>query len=60
MTILRLVAEGLTNGDIGARLHLSPGTVRNSLGRLFPKLDVEDRTRAAVRAVELGLVTPPT
>jgi DNA-binding NarL/FixJ family response regulator len=54
--ILSLVIEGLTNRQIAARLHLSAGTVRNHLGRLFPKLDVADRTQAAVRAVELQLV----
>jgi DNA-binding NarL/FixJ family response regulator len=54
--ILGLVIEGLTNRQIAARLNLSAGTVRNHLGRLFPKLDVADRTQAAVRAVELGLI----
>jgi DNA-binding NarL/FixJ family response regulator len=39
-------------------LHLSPGTVRNRLGHLFPKLDVTNRAQAAARAVELSLVTP--
>jgi DNA-binding NarL/FixJ family response regulator len=50
-----MVTDGLTNQQIAARLHLSAGTVRNHLGRLFPKLDAADRTQAAVRAVELGL-----
>jgi DNA-binding NarL/FixJ family response regulator len=54
--ILRLLTAGLTNRQIAARLHMSPGTVRNYLGRLFPKLDVADRTQAAVRAVELNLL----
>jgi DNA-binding CsgD family transcriptional regulator/PAS domain-containing protein len=54
--ILPLLVSGLTNQQIAARLHLSAGTVRNHLGRLFPKLDAADRTQAAVRAVELGLV----
>jgi DNA-binding NarL/FixJ family response regulator len=56
--ILSLVIEGQTNRQIAARLNVSAGTVRNHLGRLFPKLDVADRTQAAVRAVELGLVGP--
>ena len=56
--ILRMVTDGLTNQQIAARLHLSAGTVRNHLGRLFPKLDAADRTQAAVRAVELGLTRP--
>jgi DNA-binding NarL/FixJ family response regulator len=54
--ILAMLTSGLTNQQIGSRLHLSTGTVRNHLGRLFPKLDVVDRTQAAVRAIELGLV----
>jgi len=54
--ILRLLASGLTNRQIANRLHLSAGTVRNHLGRVFPKLDAVDRTQAAVRAVELGLL----
>jgi len=56
--ILGMVVAGLTNQQIGARLHLSPGTVRNRLGLLFPKLDVVNRAQAAARAVELGLVAP--
>jgi DNA-binding CsgD family transcriptional regulator len=54
--ILPLLVSGLTNQQIAARLHLSAGTVRNHLGRLLPKVDAADRTQAAVRAVELGLV----
>jgi DNA-binding NarL/FixJ family response regulator len=50
-----MVTDGLTNQQIAARLHLSAGTVRNHLGRRFPKLDSADRTQPAVRAVELGL-----
>jgi PAS domain S-box-containing protein len=56
--ILLLLTAGLTNQQIATQLHLSPGTVRNHLGRLFPKLDAVDRTQAAVRAVELGLLRP--
>jgi PAS domain S-box-containing protein len=56
--ILGMVVAGLTNKQIAAQLHLSPGTVRNRLGHLFPKLDVTNRAQAAARAVELNLVTP--
>src|SRR5262245_58143917 len=56
--ILSLLSSGKTNRQIGRMLSLSPGTVRNSLGRVFLKLGVADRTQAAVRAVELGLVKP--
>lgn len=55
--LLRLVAEGRSNADIGRALGLSPGTVRNQLTRLFLKLGVSDRTHAAARAVALGLVS---
>jgi PAS domain S-box-containing protein len=54
--ILRLVAQGQTNREIGQALHLSPGTVKNHVSRLLPKLGAIDRTQAAVQAGELGLI----
>ena len=42
--VLRLLARGLTNTDIAARLYLSEGTVRNHISAIFAKLDVADRT----------------
>jgi len=56
LDIIRLVAKGATNQEIGRELRLSPGTVRNYNGRIFRKLGVEGRTEAAVRALELGIV----
>jgi DNA-binding NarL/FixJ family response regulator len=53
--VLRLLARGLTNADIAARLHLSEGTVRNHVSAIFAKLDVSDRTQAAVIAIQHGL-----
>lgn len=53
--VLRLLAQGLTNTDIAARLHLSEGTVRNHISAIFAKLDVSDRTQAAVIAIQHGL-----
>ena len=53
--VLRLLARGLTNADIAARLHLSEGTVRNHISAIFSKLDVSDRTQAAVIAIQHGL-----
>jgi DNA-binding CsgD family transcriptional regulator len=41
--------------DIAARLHLSEGTVRNHVSAIFAKLDVSDRTQAAVMAIQHGL-----
>jgi DNA-binding NarL/FixJ family response regulator len=54
--ILRLVVQGKTNREIGAMLYLSPGTIKIHVEHILDKLDVSDRTQAAVRAVELGLL----
>jgi PAS domain S-box-containing protein len=54
--ILRFLAAGRTNREIGRELHISSGTVKNHVARLLPKLGVVDRTQAAVRAVELELL----
>jgi len=54
--VLRLLARGLTNADIAERLHLSEGTVRNYVSAVLAKLDVSDRTQAAVIALRYGLV----
>jgi two-component system, NarL family, response regulator LiaR len=53
--ILRLIAEGLTNADIATRLHFSEGTVRNYVSSILDKLEVSDRTQAAVFALRYGL-----
>ena len=53
--VLRLLARGLTNRQIGAQIGVAPGTVKNQVARIISKLNVVDRTQAAVRAVELGL-----
>jgi PAS domain S-box-containing protein len=54
--ILRLLAAGRTNQQIGQELHLGHGTVRNHISRMLPKLACSDRTQAAIRALELGLL----
>jgi PAS domain S-box-containing protein len=54
--ILGRLAAGLTNREIGAEIGLTVGTVKNQVARILSKLNVTDRTQAAVRAVELGLV----
>ena len=56
MDVLRLVVEGLTNQGIAQTLTLSPGTVKSYLQAIFQKLEVSDRTQAAVKAIRLGLV----
>ena len=55
--ILRLLADGLTNPEIARRLVVSPGTVKNHVQHIIQKLGVSDRTQAAVRAMELGLIS---
>ena len=57
--ILQLVARGLENRAIAARLHLSEKTVGNRLSEIFQKLGVTNRTQAALIARERGLI-PPT
>ena len=54
--ILRLVARGLTNPEIAARLSLAEGTVKNYVTAILGKIGARDRTQAALRARELGLV----
>jgi DNA-binding NarL/FixJ family response regulator len=54
--ILRLLANGATNREIAAQLVLAEGTVKNHVTNILSKLGVTDRTRAAIRARELGLI----
>lgn len=53
--VLRLLASGLNNRDIAHQLHLSEGTVRNHVSVIFAKLEVTDRTQAAIIAIRHGL-----
>jgi DNA-binding NarL/FixJ family response regulator len=57
--VLRLVARGLTNAEIGRRLYISEATVKTHLLRLFGKLGVSDRTAAVTTAIERGDLPPP-
>ncbi|WP_326723440.1 response regulator transcription factor [Streptomyces sp. NBC_00243] len=54
--ILRLLAHGHTNREIAARLYLSEGTVKNHVSRILSRLALRDRTQAALRARDLGLL----
>jgi DNA-binding NarL/FixJ family response regulator len=56
--ILRLIARGFSNADIAERLHLSEGTIRNHVSSIFSKLEVADRTQAAIIAIRHGLDRP--
>ena len=50
--ILELIADGLTNRQIGAELYLAEKTVKNYVSSLLRKLNLERRTEAAVFAIE--------
>lgn len=56
LDVLRLAAEGLSNREIGARLHLGEATVKTHLLTAFPKLGARTRTGAVTRARDLGLL----
>jgi len=53
--ILTLVAQGASNREIGERLFITEGTVKNHLSNILSKMGVRDRTQAALKARELGL-----
>jgi DNA-binding NarL/FixJ family response regulator len=53
--VLGLLAKGLSNEDIAKRLFLSEGTVRNYISFILAKLNVTDRTQAAILAVQNGI-----
>ena len=55
LDVLRLLARGKTNREITQDLHLSLSTVKTHLEHLMVKLEVSDRTQAALKAIELGL-----
>ncbi|MEV4296113.1 response regulator transcription factor [Microbispora rosea] len=55
--VLRLVARGLTNADIGRSLFISEATVKTYVVRIFAKLDVSDRTAAVMAAVQAGIIS---
>jgi DNA-binding NarL/FixJ family response regulator len=54
--VLRLVGRGLTNREIATQLFLAEGTVKNYVTVVLQKLNVQDRTQAALRAREMGLL----
>lgn len=56
VSILRLVAGGYSNKEIGRSLHLSEGTVKNYISEVLGKLDCRDRTHAVLKAISLRLL----
>jgi DNA-binding NarL/FixJ family response regulator len=57
--VLVLMAEGLSNTEIGDRLHLSTGTVKGRVSGVFEKLQADNRVQAALVAERAGLLRPP-
>jgi DNA-binding NarL/FixJ family response regulator len=54
-SVLKLIAQGMSNRDIGRALHLTEGTVKGYVSNILSKLRLEDRTQAALLAVKHGI-----
>lgn len=57
LEVLQLVAEGASNSDIAAQLHISQATVKSHLVNIFGKLAVSDRTAAVTAALRKGILS---
>ena len=56
LDVLRLIARGLSNAEIGEKLYISDTTVKTHITHIFQKLDLRDRVQAVVFAYETGLL----
>ena len=56
LEILRLMAAGCSNREIASAMFKSEGTVKNQVSNVLSKLGVRDRTRAVLKAIELGVI----
>jgi len=59
LEVLRYVASGLSNPEIGRELFISEATVKSHVMRIFDKLEVRDRTAAVTTAIARGILPPP-
>jgi two-component system NarL family response regulator len=57
LEVLQLIAQGMSNLEIGAALNISEGTVKSNINRIFSKLGAKDRTHATIIALKRGIAS---